>query len=213
MIFLKKYRNCIIAGALFIVFVILAWPIFSLFTTPKISFDFQLFTLMVVLISLLVLAFLKFIKNNIKDGEWIAIAGLFFAILFFLSDAAKKDLSTIENLTSATSYNCLVARGIINDQNSTRTISYGYYNTDIFIQNLGFLNERFGSNVEASGGQLIYDMTYSNRLLDSISRLDSPTNPPAKTAVYVGSFKNQVTSLAQEIDHIAGCSNVNTQEN
>lgn len=209
--FLKKYKNFIVAGVLTIVLAVLVWPIFSLLTYPKTVFNFQLFALTLILILLLVGAFIKFVRGDWKNDNLIALTGLFFVILFFVSDASQKDLATINALTAITSYNCIVATGILKDKDSERYISYGYYDTDMYLQNLGFAHEKHGSEIGRLARQVAYNMVYSNRLLDSIVRVNAPTDSPGEAKRFIGNTKSQVVALAQEIDDIVGCSNVKSK--
>ncbi|MBI2589412.1 hypothetical protein HYW32_00025 [Candidatus Berkelbacteria bacterium] len=203
--FLKKHRNFLSAGILIFLLGILIWPIFSLLTDGKVVFDFQLLVLTIILIALLSGAFLKFIKRGWKDDNLIAVMALFFTILFFVSNAAQKDLETIDALTAVTSYNCTIAKGILDLKDEEWLITYGYYGTDLYLQNLGFAQEKHGHEMGGFVRQLTYNMVYSNRLLDSMIRLNIPTDTPAESKRFIDGMKNQLVILAQEIDDIIKC--------
>ena len=132
------------------------------------------------------------------------LIGLFFAILFFVSDASQKDLATINALTALTAYNCDTVYTILN-KDTDNSISYSYYATDPFLQNLGFVYDKYGFGSGNVTRSVIYDMVYSNRLLDGIVRLNAPTGYPNETMQTIINMKNQVKAFAVQINNTVKC--------
>lgn len=203
--FKKRGMHFVVAGVLSLLVIVFVWPAIVLLLTPHISFDFHLLALIFVLVTLFIFALGKFLKGDWENETLLALAGLFFTILFFVSDGSKKDLAIIQSLKSATSYNCLVAGSIFKTKDMKWDITYGYYDANVFLNNIGFVAEKYGSSTEATLGGAAYKMVYSNRLLDSIANLNIPTNLPYDTLSMINQEKNQVIVLAREISNIMGC--------
>lgn len=205
----KIYINYIISIITLIILVFLLYPpLLLLLFVPKIIFNYQLFTLILILTILIFIVLINFLRSQWKDSNLIAVLGLFFTILFYISDMSQKDLLNIKILTSVGSYNCTVAQGILKDKDSIFSISYAYYNTDLNLQNIGFINQKYGPRAEIVFGQMTYNMIYSNRLLDSIVDLNIPTNSPVENMKFIQLMKNQVILFAQEIVQTMGCKSI-----
>ncbi len=208
---LSNNRTLIILTVSFICLAILCWPIISLFLSPGIKFDLQLFALTVILVSLFVFILVRTIKRNLPEELLFVILGVLLSILFFLSDVSKDDLSTIQDLAASHSYNCLVAEGILNDNKVINSISYSQYEPSILFNDLGFIFEKYGTSTQARVGIATYQMNYSNKLLIGTTNLDTPAFSTSTLAA-ITSHKTQLSALATEISNALNCSATRTEK-
>jgi len=205
----KKWKVTCLAFLVLGVGIILVSPI-NLFLNE--IFDLQIFTLTLLLIIALVTLTWQFAKQTWQSEYILAILSLCLGILFFLSDSTKKDLEIIDSIRGITGYNCLVAKGIL-DQKKHLNITYGRFDISIYLNNLGFLVKKFNSASGTSGLQIAYNMAYVNNLFDSMAEINFVSSPKPKESYeynnsalnYFIELKKQAEALTEETVKIIGC--------
>ena len=91
-----------------------------------------------------------------------------------------------------TAYNCDTISAILKHKEVDSSITYSYYNVSDYIENIGFAYDIYGTNSVQAVRQVVYDMTYSNRLLDAIVKMNAPTNTSDLTKRAIDGMMSQV---------------------
>ena len=192
-------KRLAVSSLLLVTIFILTWPNFLLLW---IAFDLNLLIYTSVIFLFSGTACYIYFKNGLTDSL-IATASIIFAVLFFTASAAQDDLSRISMLTGVTQYNCNVAHSIMMTKNSLG-IDYSMYRIDEFIQNTGFAHDKFHGKSDTAVAQVIYDMTFSNRLSDHIVQMNTPKDADTNAVALLADAK-QIQLLAVDISRRMNC--------
>ena len=159
-------------------------------------------TVLLMLLPFMILFFMLWILEILTFKYLLKSISVFITILFFIFLNTEKNISKEIVIYTTSNYNCNIASStpeLLKEEG----VTLGYYITDIYTENVGFLYKKCGKETYIAIQKGIYDMEYSNsvtRIIESL--LSQLSNPDLNQSTHktIDEYKKTVIFFANKIN-------------